>query len=59
MGRSVRSVIAVVCALIALPAYAVAQDAVTITGRVTSAEGGEPLGTASGRGDGVGSGTVS
>ncbi len=58
MGRSVRSVIAVVCALIALPAYAVAQDAVTITGRVTSAEGGAPLGTASVTVEGLGSVTL-
>ena len=58
MGRSVRSVIAVVCALVALPALAVAQDAVTITGRVTSAEGGAPLGTASVTVEGLGSVTL-
>ncbi len=58
MGRSVRSVIAVVCALVALPALAVAQDAVTITGRVSSAEGGAPLGTASVTVEGLGSVTL-
>ena len=58
MGRSVRSVIAVVCALIALPALAAAQDAVTITGRVTSAEGGAPLGTASVTVEGLGAVTL-
>ena len=58
MGRSVRSVIAVVCALIALPALAVAQEAVTITGRVSSAEGGAPLGTASVTVEGLGSVTL-
>jgi TonB-linked SusC/RagA family outer membrane protein len=58
MGRSARSVIAVVCALIALPALAVAQDAVTITGRVSSAEGGAPLGTASVTVEGLGSVTL-
>ncbi|MEO6211825.1 MAG: SusC/RagA family TonB-linked outer membrane protein [Gemmatimonadaceae bacterium] len=46
------------CALIALPAYAVAQDAVTITGRVASAEGGAPLGTASVTVEGLGSVTL-
>ena len=58
MGRSVRSVIAVVCALIALPALAAAQEAVTITGRVTSAEGGAPLGTASVTVEGLGAVTL-
>jgi TonB-linked SusC/RagA family outer membrane protein len=58
MGRSVRSVIAVVCALVALPALAVAQEAVTITGRVSSAEGGAPLGTASVTVEGLGSVTL-
>ena len=58
MGRSVRSVFAVVCALIALPAFAAAQEAVTITGRVTSAEGGAPLGTASVTVEGLGAVTL-
>ena len=42
MGRSVRSVMAFVFALFALPALAAAQEAVTITGRVTSDEGCAP-----------------
>ena len=58
MGRSVRSVIAVVCALVALPALAAAQEAVTITGRVSSAEGGAPLGAASVTVEGLGSVTL-
>jgi len=58
MRYSVRSVVAVVCALIALPAIAAAQDAVTITGRVTSAEGGAPLGTASVAVEGLGTVTL-
>ena len=47
MGRSVRSVMAIVVAALALPALAVAQEAVTITGRVTSVDGGAPLNSAS------------
>jgi len=58
MGRSTRSVIAVVCALIALPALAAAQEAVTITGRVTSVESGAPLGTASVTVEGLGTVTL-
>ena len=58
MECSVRSIIAVVCALLALPAVAAAQDAVTITGRVTSAEGGAPLGTASVTIEGLGTATL-
>ena len=47
MGRSVRSVLATVVALIVLPAIAAAQEAVTVTGRVTSIESGAPLNSAS------------
>ena len=47
MGRSVRSVMAFVLALLALPALAAAQQAVTITGTVTSVEGNAPLNSAS------------
>jgi TonB-linked SusC/RagA family outer membrane protein len=45
MGRNVRSVLAIVCALIALPALAAAQEGATISGRVTS-EAGAPLNSA-------------
>ncbi|MBA2685815.1 MAG: SusC/RagA family TonB-linked outer membrane protein [Gemmatimonadaceae bacterium] len=41
-----------------MPAFAAAQEAVTITGRVTSAEGGAPLGTASVTVEGMGSVTL-
>ena len=47
MGRSVRSVLATVVALVVLPAIAAAQEAVTVTGRVTSIESGAPLNSAS------------
>ncbi len=47
MGRSVRSIMAVVFAALAFPAFAAAQEAVTITGRVTSVDGGAPLNSAS------------
>ena len=47
MGRSVRSVMAFVLAMLALPALAAAQEAVTITGTVTSVEGNAPLNSAS------------
>ncbi len=45
MGRLVKSVLAIVCALIALPALAAAQEGATISGRVTS-EAGAPLNSA-------------
>ncbi|HXT47426.1 MAG TPA: TonB-dependent receptor plug domain-containing protein, partial [Gemmatimonadaceae bacterium] len=57
MGRSVRSVIAVVLALFALPAFAAAQAAVTISGRVTS-DAGAPLSSASVLVEGMGVGTI-
>ena len=47
MGRSVRSVLAVVFSLVSLPVLAAAQEAVTITGRVTSIASGSPIGSAS------------
>jgi len=58
MGRSVRSVIAVVLALFALPAFAAAQEGVTISGKVTS-DAGAPLSSASVLIDGMGVGTIS
>jgi TonB-linked SusC/RagA family outer membrane protein len=57
MGRSVRSVLAVVAALLALPAFAAAQDGVTVSGRVTS-DAGTPLASASVLVDGMGVGTI-
>jgi TonB-linked SusC/RagA family outer membrane protein len=57
MGRSVRSVLAVVAALLALPAVAAAQDGVTVSGRVTS-DAGAPLASASVLVDGMGIGTI-
>jgi TonB-linked SusC/RagA family outer membrane protein len=57
MGRSVRSVIAVVAALLALPAFAAAQEGVTISGRVTS-DAGAPLASASVLIEGMGVGTI-
>jgi TonB-linked SusC/RagA family outer membrane protein len=57
MGRSVRSVLAVVAALLALPAFAAAQDGVTVSGRVTS-DAGAPLASASVLVDGMGVGTI-
>jgi len=57
MGRSVRSVIAVVLALFALPALAAAQEGVTVSGRVTS-DAGAPLASASVLVDGMGVGTI-
>lgn len=57
MGRSVRSVIAVVLALFALPAFAAAQEGVTISGRVTS-DAGAPLSSASVLVEGMGLGTI-
>jgi TonB-linked SusC/RagA family outer membrane protein len=58
MGSSVRSVMAIVFALIALPALAAAQEAVTITGRVTSVEGAAPLNSASVTIEGLNVGTL-
>ncbi|HEX6536178.1 MAG TPA: carboxypeptidase-like regulatory domain-containing protein, partial [Gemmatimonadaceae bacterium] len=46
MGRFVRSALALVCASALLPAWAAAQEAATISGRVTS-ETGAPLNSAS------------
>jgi TonB-linked SusC/RagA family outer membrane protein len=46
MGRIVRSVLAIVCALVVLPAMAAAQEGATISGRVQS-ESGAPLNSAS------------
>jgi TonB-linked SusC/RagA family outer membrane protein len=57
MGRSVRSVLAVVAAVLALPAFAAAQDGVTVSGRVTS-DAGAPLASASVLVDGMGVGTI-
>jgi TonB-linked SusC/RagA family outer membrane protein len=57
MGRSVRSVLAVVTALLALPAFAGAQEAVTVSGRVTS-DAGAPLVSASVLVEGMGVGTI-
>lgn len=58
MGRSVRSVMAILFAVIALPALAAAQEAVTITGTVTSIEGNAPLNSASVTVEGMGIGTL-
>jgi TonB-linked SusC/RagA family outer membrane protein len=57
MGRSVRSVLAVVAAFLALPAFAAAQEGVTVSGRVTS-DAGAPLASASVLVDGMGVGTI-
>jgi len=57
MGRSVKSVIAIVAALFALPALAAAQEGVTISGRVTS-DAGAPLASASVLVEGMGVGTI-
>ena len=57
MGRSVRSVIAVVLALFAFPAFAAAQEGVTVSGRVTS-DAGAPLASASVLVEGMGVGTI-
>ena len=57
MRRLVRSVLAIVCALIAVPTLAAAQEGATISGRVT-AETGAPLNSASVFLDGMNIGTV-
>lgn len=46
MGHRIRSVLTLVCTMALLPAWAAAQEAATISGRVTS-EGGLPLANAS------------
>ncbi|MBX6330801.1 MAG: SusC/RagA family TonB-linked outer membrane protein [Gemmatimonadaceae bacterium] len=57
MGRPVRSVLALTCALALLPAWAAAQESATISGRVTS-EAGAPLAAVSVFIEGLNTGTL-